>query len=120
MSLSSFCVVSNALRLNFFDPRRAHRTEKRKPLPLPEFLFGIADKNEKMEEKEMTLHIEGMMCMRCVAHVEKALKAVEGVAEVNVSLEENKAVVTLSAPVAADVLKKAVEDDGYTVTSIEE
>ena len=120
MSLSSFCVVSNALRLNLFDPRKPHAQSNRKPLPLPEFLFGITDKNEKTEEKEMTLHIEGMMCMRCVAHVEKALKAVEGVAEVNVSLEENKAVVTLSAPVAADVLKKAVEDDGYTVTSIEE
>ena len=120
MSLSSFCVVSNALRLNLFDPSMPHAQSNRKPLPLPEFLFGIADKNEKTEEKEMTLHIEGMMCMRCVAHVEKALKAVEGVAEVNVSLEENKAVVTLSAPVAADVLKKAVEDDGYTVTSIEE
>ena len=126
MSLSSFCVVSNALRLNLFDPHRARRTNH-KPLPLPEFLFGNENKNEpaqpeKMEETTMTktLYIDGVMCMRCVAHVEKDLKGVEGVAEVAVSLEEKKAVVTLSAPVSSDVLKKAVEDDGYTVTGIEE
>ena len=127
MSLSSFCVVSNALRLNLFDPSKPHAQSNRKPLPLPEFLFGMTDINEpaepeKMEETEMvkTLHIDGMMCMRCVAHVEKALKAVDGVAEVNVSLEENKAVVTLAANISSDVLKKAVEDEDYVVTSIEE
>jgi len=127
MSLSSFCVVSNALRLNLFDPHRARHAEKHKLLPLPEFLFGMTDKNEPAEpeitevnEMVKTLRIDGMMCMRCVAHVEKALKAVEGVAEVNVSLEENKAVVTLASNVDSEVLKKAVEDDGYTVTGIEE
>ena len=66
-----------------------------------------------------TLYVDGMMCMRCVAHVEKALKAVEGVSEVSVSLEEKKAVVTLSQDVPCEVLKKAVEDDGYTVTGCE-
>ena len=67
-----------------------------------------------------TLHIDGMMCMRCVAHVEKALRAVDGVGEVNVSLEENKAVVTLLKEMDSAVLKKAVEDEDYIVTSIEE
>ena len=126
MSLSSFCVVSNALRLNLFDPHASHKQSNRKPLPLPEFLFGMTDKNEpaepeKTEVNEMvkTLYVDGMMCMRCVAHVEKALKAVDGVAEVSVSLEEKKAVVTLSKDVACEVLKKAVEDDGYTVTGCE-
>ena len=127
MSLSSFCVVSNALRLNLFDPRKPHAQSNRKPLPLPEFLFGMTDKDEpaepvKTEVNEMikTLHIDGMMCMRCVAHVEKALRAVDGVDDVNVSLEENKAVVTLLKEIDSAVLKKAVEDEDYAVTSIEE
>ena len=127
MSLSSFCVVSNALRLNLFDPRKPHAQSNRKPLPLPEFLFGMTDKDEPAEPKKTevnemikTLHIDGMMCMRCVAHVEKALRAVDGVGEVNVSLEENKAVVTLLKEMDSAVLKKAVEDEDYIVTSIEE
>ena len=126
MSLSSFCVVSNALRLNLFDPHRHRHAENHKLLPLPEFLFGNEDKNEpavpeqtEVNAMKKTLYIEGMMCMRCVAHVEKALKGVEGVTEVVVSLEENKAVVTCNDGVACDVLKKAVEDDGYTVTGME-
>jgi len=127
MSLSSFCVVSNALRLNLFRPHDATARSHRKPLPLPEFLFGMTDKNEPVEpettevnEMIKTLHIDGMMCMRCVAHVEKALKAVEGVTDVQVSLEENKAVVILGQPLDSAVLKKAVEDEDYVVTSIDE
>ena len=87
----------------------------------------MTDKNEPVEpettevnEMIKTLHIDGMMCMRCVAHVEKALKAVEGVTDVQVSLEENKAVVTLGQPLDSAVLKKAVEDEDYVVTSIDE
>ncbi|MBR5232547.1 MAG: cadmium-translocating P-type ATPase [Clostridia bacterium] len=119
MSLSSFCVVSNALRLNLFHPRKKQKANKRKLLPLPDFLFEKRDQNKtKTEVPQMTktLYVEGMMCMRCVAHVEKALKAVEGVSDVSVSLEEKKAVVTLAQEVSCEVLKKAVEDDGYTVT----
>jgi len=122
MSLSSFCVVSNALRLNIFQPQKKLREGKRNPLPLPAFLLETTDQNKiKTEVSQMTktLYVDGMMCMRCVAHVEKALKAVEGVSEVSVSLEEKKAVITLSQDVPCEVLKKAVEDDGYTVTGCE-
>ena len=107
MSLSSFCVVSNALRLNWF---RLYDASKDKPV-----------KHKKIKEvtsMEKTMRIEGMMCMHCEATVKKALEALDGVSAAEVSHEKGTAVVTLSAPVADEVLKKAVEEKDYTVTSI--
>ncbi|MBR3742844.1 MAG: heavy metal translocating P-type ATPase [Clostridia bacterium] len=101
MSMSSFCVVSNALRLNFFDLYSAKRDKK------------IKIKERKTMEK--TLKIEGMMCMHCSGRVQKALEAIDGVVSANVSHETGTAVVTLSQNVADDVLKKAVTDAGYEV-----
>ena len=101
MSLSSFCVVSNALRLNFFDLYSAKRDRK------------IKKKERKTMEK--TLKIEGMMCTHCSGRVQKALESVEGVTGAQVSHESGTAVVTMDRAVADDVLKKAVTDAGYTV-----
>ena len=101
MSLSSFCVVSNALRLNFFDLYSAKRDKK------------IKIKERKTMEK--TLKIEGMMCMHCSGRVQKALEAIDGVVSASVSHETGTAVVTLDRDVSADVLKKAVTDAGYEV-----
>ena len=109
MSLSSFCVVSNALRLNLFRLRDASRDHKRKT--------GLKEyKEEKTMEK--TMEIRGMMCGHCEATVKKVLEAIPEVTEAKVSHEAGTAVVTLSAPVDEAVLKKAVEDRDYTVTAI--
>ena len=109
MSLSSFCVVSNALRLNLFKLRDASRDKKIKPIELNTF------KEETTMEK--TMKITGMMCGHCEATVKKTLEAIAGVSAA-VSHENGTAVVTLSAPVEDAALKKAVEDKGYTVTEI--
>ncbi len=108
MSLSSFCVVSNALRLNFCKVYDGSHDKKIKS-------------KKKREEKNMTrtMKIEGMMCVRCEAHVKKALEAIPEVAEAAVSHENGTAVVTLQAEVANDILKKAVEAEEYIVISIE-
>ena len=102
MSLSSFCVVSNALRLNFFDLYSAKRDRKMK-----------AKKERKKMEK--TMKIEGMMCMHCSGRVQKALEAIDGVESANVSHETGTAVLTLTKAVDDAVLKKAVTDAGYEV-----
>jgi len=104
MSLSSFCVVSNALRLNLV---RIHGKQQK--------IRAEEPIKEEIKPMEKTLKIEGMMCPHCEAHVKKALEAIEGVASAVPSHKEGKAVVTLSADVADEVLKKAVEDAGYTV-----
>ncbi len=111
MSLSSFCVVSNALRLNLFKLRDARHDHKH---------VKHSKKHEVKEKNEMekTLKITGMMCGHCEARVKKVLEAVEGVAEAKVSHEAGTAVVTLNAPVEDAVLKKAVEDQDYKVTEI--
>ena len=108
MSLSSFCVVSNALRLNLFKLHDAGKDKK------------IKSKKHHQEENKMekTMKIEGMMCSHCEAAVKKALEAVDGVASAEVSHTSGTAVVTLSKPVDNAVLKKAVEDKDYTVTDI--
>lgn len=112
MSLSSFCVVSNALRLNLFNIYRTNKDHKIKTKKFNNI------SNEIKEEKKMTkINIEGMMCGHCVAHIEKALKAVNGVESVNVSLENKCAEVT--GNVDNELLKKAVVDAGYEVTGIE-
>ncbi len=105
MSLSSFCVVTNALRLNLFDMRNAAKDKK------------IKKKQEEIT-MEKTMKIEGMMCGHCEATVKKALEALDGVDHADVSHEQDQAVVTLKEDVANDVLKKAVEDKDYNVVSI--
>ena len=114
MSLSSFCVVSNALRLNLFKLRDARHDHKRHTKQLP-----AATTKEEPETMEKTMYITGMMCSHCEARVKKALEAVDGVAEAKVSHEAGTAVVTLSKDVADDTLKQAVEAQDYPVTSIE-
>ena len=109
MSLSSFCVVSNALRLNLFDIRSAKRDKKIKH----------HHHRKETEPMEKTLHIQGMMCMHCEARVKKTLEKIEGVTEAIVSHTAGTAIVKLSAPVDNETLKKAVEDQDYPVTSIE-
>ena len=116
MSLSSFCVVSNALRLNLFKLRDARHDHKRSKQ-----LKEIPIENHKEDTNAMkkTMKIEGMMCGHCEATVKKTLEAIEGVASADVSRESGTAVVTLSAPVEDAALKKAVEDKDYKVTGIE-
>ena len=106
MSLSSFCVVTNALRLNLVQVYNAGKDKKR-----------IVKKEKKSMEK--TMHIEGMMCGHCEARVKKCLEALPEVITAVVSHEAGTAVVTLSKEIANDVLKKTVEDQDYTVTSIQ-
>jgi len=104
MSISSFCVVSNALRLNIF---KIHSDKK--------------DKKIKTKEKKVmtkTLKIEGMMCPHCEARVKKTLEEIENIESADVSHTEGTAVVTFVTPVADDVLKNAVEEQGYTVIEI--
>ena len=131
MSLSSFCVVMNALRLNLF---KMYDPSKDKKLKNPvqtgpdgkllsesgQSRHEDAIQNTDKEETNMkkTLTIEGMMCGHCSATVKKALEAVEGVETAEVSHETGTAVVSLSGDVADDVLKKAVEDKEYKVTSV--
>ena len=110
MSLSSFCVVSNALRLNLFKLHDASRDHKRKN--------HIKEIKKETTEMEKTMKITGMMCSHCEATVKKALEAIPEVAEAKVSHEAGTAVVTLSAPVDDSVLKNAIEAKDYTVTEI--
>ncbi len=120
MSLSSFCVVSNALRLNL--TRLHQKTDTHAPSPVPSEVSQTPLENPIESENppmQKTLKIEGMMCPRCEAHVKKALEALDGVRAATADHTADKAVVTLSAPVTDDVLKAAVEEEGYTVLSIE-
>ena len=109
MSLSSFCVVSNALRLNLFKLHDAGKDKK----------INRHSKHKEETTMEKTMKIEGMMCGHCEAAVKKALEAIDGVASAEVSHTAGTAVVTLSKPVENAVLRKAVEDKDYTVTDIE-
>ena len=108
MSLSSFCVVTNALRLNLFSVHNAEKDKKIKT-------------KKKVEDKKMekTLTIEGMMCGHCEARVKKTLEAIDGVKEAVVSHEAGTAIVTLEKEVADEVLKNAVEAQDYPVKGIE-
>ncbi len=119
MSLSSFCVVTNALRLNLFRIHDAGKDRKRKDAVAVEIVSDTF--NNKKEENNMTktIKIEGMMCGHCEAHVKKALEAIDGVKEAQASHEEGTAVVTLEKDVADDVLSKAVEEQDYKVISVE-
>ena len=105
MSLSSFCVVTNALRLNLcklYDPSHDHKRKAKK----------------QSDSLEKTIHIKGMMCHHCEAAVQKALEGLDGVSSAVADHEAGTAIVTLTKPVADSALKKAVEDAGYTVKSI--
>lgn len=115
MSLSSFCVISNALRLNLFDLRNAKKDKKVK---------GSSKKTNQTRKVEMTMKktmtIEGMMCGHCEARVKKVLEGVEGVASAEVSHEKGTAVVTLEKEVEESVLKEAVEAQDYKIISIQD
>lgn len=111
MSLSSFCVVTNALRLNWFKMYDGSHDKKVR-----------ANRSKKKQEEEMmtkTIKIEGMMCGHCEAAVKKALEALDQVEAAEVSHEAGTAIVTLNGEISDDVLKKAVEEKDYTVTGIE-
>ena len=118
MSLSSFCVVTNALRLNLFKLHDASRDKKRDLVSISLETAKIQPKKEQ-EIMEKTLTIEGMMCTHCEARVKKALEALENVTQAQVSHEKGTAVVTLSADVPNDTLKQAVEAQDYPVTRIQ-
>ncbi|UQK49598.1 heavy metal translocating P-type ATPase [Faecalibacterium sp. I2-3-92] len=130
MSLSSFCVVSNALRLNLFDlhSTKHDRNPKSAALPAAPVQPAAAENTAEpvsapvvKEDNAMkkTLHVEGMMCGHCEARVKKALEALPAVDEAVVSHEAGTAIVTLNAEVSDADLKKAVEDQDYKVTGIE-
>ena len=118
MSLSSFCVVTNALRLNLLNIRSTIKDKKKKKA-IDVSLINI-NNNEKKEVNEMTktMNIKGMMCGHCEAAVKKALEALPEVAFAEVSHEKGTAVVTLEKEIADDVLKKTVEDKDYEVVEI--
>ena len=120
MSLSSFSVVSNALRLNLFklyDTRHDRKAHGRGNSDADKNIKNIIDTKENKTMKK-TVTIEGMMCGHCEMHVKKALEALDGVIAAEVSHEAGTAVVTLSGNVSDDTMKKAVEDQGYKVTAI--
>ena len=130
MSLSSFCVVSNALRLNLFDLHSTRHDRKPKSAALPAAPVQSAAAENTAEPvsapvvkednaMKKTLHVEGMMCCHCEARVKKALEALPAVDEAVVSHEAGTAIVTLNAEVSDADLKKAVEDQDYKVTGIE-
>ena len=118
MSLSSFCVVTNALRLNLLNIRSTKKDKKKKKA-IDVSLINI-NNNEKKEVNEMTktMNIKGMMCGHCEAAVKKALEALPEVASAEVSHEKGTAVVTLEKEIADDVLKKTIEDKDYEVVEI--
>lgn len=122
MSLSSFCVVTNALRLNLFAVRDTRRDKEHKRVPMPKFIDGFMGIDhmavpDKKEENQMVkvLDIEGMMCAHCQAHVKEALEGVEGVTKAEVSLEEKQASVTMADGVSDETLTEAVTKAGYKV-----
>ena len=124
MSLSSVCVVANALRLNTFDPRDAgHDAPPKHKAPsrqAPESAPACPVRpRQEVKTMTKTMHIEGMMCAHCEATVKKALEALDGVASADVSHEAGTAVVTLTHAVDDAALKAAVEAKDYTVTGIE-
>jgi len=119
MSLSSFCVVTNALRLNFFSVRNSAGDKRAKEVPMPDLssFIKINEKEEGKENKEMVkvLDVEGMMCAKCQAHVQKALEGIAGVSAVEVSLEDKTARVTMESNIADEKLAEAVTEAGYEV-----
>ena len=121
MSLSSFCVVTNALRLNFFRLYQPGRRERKAVAEYRADMDVTINVEDQKEDNTMTktLHVEGMMCGHCEARVKKVLEALPEVTEAAVSHESGTAVVTLSAEVSDEVLKKTVEEQDYKVAAIE-
>ena len=126
MSLSSVCVVLNALRLNLKD---VHKTSADKPKrnAVTENIFGPESVKQETEDTQAaceaelvveTLKIKGMMCNNCERHVKEALEAIDGVEEASADFNDGTAVVILSKDVPDDVLKKAVKEQGYKVQNI--
>ena len=122
MSLSSFCVVTNALRLNLFTINSDRHDRKKEMVPMPEFITGFKEiedhhkeENKMAETMVKTLNIEGMMCAHCQAHVKKALEGVAGVTQVEVSLEDKTATVSLTPGTEEQALVDAVTEAGYKV-----
>ena len=109
MSLSSICVVTNALRLRRFKTYKS--SEK-----VEETVIEVKKENEKMKK---VLSIEGMMCGHCQAHVEKALKAMDGVTSVEVSLENKNATVELSKDISDAEFKAVIDDAGYELKNVQ-
>ncbi len=116
MSLSSFCVVSNALRLNLC---RIYDARKDNKINHPAVQTAAIENKEETKTMTKTLKIEGMMCGHCEAHVTKALMALEGVTEVKASHESNTAVVTMDREISEEILKKTVEDCDYKYLGME-
>ncbi|MDE5939915.1 MAG: heavy metal translocating P-type ATPase [Lachnospiraceae bacterium] len=124
MSLSSFCVVTNALRLNLFSVRSTARDRRAHMVPMPDLTDGFTGiENRKMNQEKRkenesmvkVLDVEGMMCGKCQAHVQKALEGVAGVTSVEVSLENGTASVTMENEIADETLGNAVTEAGYEV-----
>ena len=126
MSLSSLFVVTNALRLNFYDIRKRRKPKSVKTVDLPEINGSVNTYDNKettlekeTEEMKKTVYIKGMMCQHCAAHVTKALNATDGVKDTAVDLEGEKAVITLEKEVDDKAIRSAVEGAGYEVVKIE-
>ncbi|MBO7218214.1 MAG: heavy metal translocating P-type ATPase, partial [Clostridia bacterium] len=107
MSLSSFCVVTNALRLNLFNIYSAKKDKKIKTIP-----------KHEVEQMEKTIKIEGMMCPHCEARVKNLLETLDGVSSATVSHIDGTAVITMKAPIGDDIITKRITDEGYKVTQI--
>ena len=125
MSLSSFCVVTNALRLNFVkvystkrDKKKNHKKNQDQQDVQSVVDTDVMAEKQEVNDMEKVIEIKGMMCGHCEAHVKKALEALEGVASAEASHEKGTAVVQLSGSVDDAALKKAVEEEGYEVTGI--
>jgi len=122
MSLSSVFVVTNALRLKFFKPTFAVSSKGSENISIHQNdVFDVNDNKNESEESTMnkTIKIEGMDCMHCVRHVTEALEAIENVSDVNVSLEDNNAIINAAESVTDEMIYAAVADAGYSVTGIE-
>ena len=117
MSLSSFCVVTNALRLNLFRPEKSVRTPAAPAADIHE--INESAKGTVNQMTKMTLEIKGMMCPHCEAHMRKALEGMEGVTVLSVSHEAANAVIETAAPVAEEDFRKVVADAGYELTGIQ-
>lgn len=124
MSLSSFCVVTNALRLNLFSVHGTAKDRKAHMVPMPDLTDGFTgiesnkingERRKENESMVKVLDVEGMMCAKCQAHVQKALEGVAGVTAVEVSLENNTASVTMESEIADETLAGAVTEAGYEV-----
>ena len=117
MSLSSFCVVSNALRLNLFKLRDASHDKPGKPVDEAAFRLAVADIQEALRREaapaERTIQVGGMMCGHCEMHVKKALEKLEGVQSAEASHEKGVAVVKLTGPLSEDAVRAAIDDAGY-------